>query len=116
MAVQKMQEAGELVREQEKSVELTKATFGQITEAIKESVQFVEMINGSSQKIEENKNSVLNNIETLSAVAQQNAASTQQASAAIEEQTASVEDIAHASESLAGMAQDLQGMIEKFRI
>lgn len=115
-AVQKMTEAGVIVREQEKSVELTKTTFDHIAHAIAESDAHVKIFNESSIKMEANKEVVVANIETLSAVAQQNAASTQEASAAIEEQAASATEIANASEELAEMAESLQRMIGKFKV
>ena len=115
-AVQKMHESGIIVKEEEKSVALTKETFDQIAEAIGRSEKMVNSINQTSIKMEENKTRVMGNIDTLSAVAEENAASTEQASAAIEEQTASAEQIAEASEDLSEMAQSLQTMIRKFKV
>lgn len=115
-AVQKMHESGIIVKEEEKSVELTKETFDQIAQAIGQSEKMVTLINQTSIKMEENKANVMVNIDTLSAVAQENAASTEEASAAIEEQTASAEQIADASEDLSEMAQNLQAMIRKFKV
>lgn len=115
-AVQKMKEAGAIVREQEKSVELTKSTFDNIAHAISESEAHVRVFNDSSVRMEDNKKIVVTNVETLSAVAQQNAASTQEASAAIEEQAASATEIANASEELAEMAENLQRMISRFTV
>ena len=115
-AVEKMKESNVIVMEEEKSVEHTRETFDQIANAINESERMVNLINHTSLKMEENKMVVLGNIDTLSAVAEENAASTEEASAAIEEQTASAEQIADASQDLAEMAQSLQEMIRKFKI
>jgi len=115
-AVQKMKESSAIVAEEEKSVELTKETFDKIAHAIRQSEQMVNLINRTSLKMEDNKKIVLGNIETLSAVAEENAAATQEASAAIEEQTASAEQIADASEDLSEMAQNLQEMIRRFKV
>lgn len=115
-AVEKMKESNVIVMEEEKSVEHTRETFDQIANAINESERMVNLINQTSLKMEENKLVVLGNIDTLSAVAEENAASTEEASAAIEEQTASAEQIADASQDLAEMAQSLQEMIRKFKI
>ena len=115
-AVEKMKESNVIVMEEEKSVEHTRETFDQIANAINESEKMVNLINHTSLKMEENKMVVLGNIDTLSAVAEENAASTEEASAAIEEQTASAEQIADASQDLAEMAQSLQEMIRKFKI
>ncbi len=115
-AVEKMQEASEIVTEQGNNVDLTKRTFEEIAKAIQESNQRVAQIYASSLIMESGKADVLTNVETLSAVAQQNAASTQEVSAAIEEQSASAEEISNASEELSHLAQDLQELIKRFKI
>ena len=53
-------------------------------------------------------------IENLSAIAQENAATTQQASA--ETQVQSINDISSASENLAVIAQELQEQVSKFKL
>lgn len=115
-AVQKMNQMNEIVKEEQISVVKTRETFGQISEAIKRSEEMVSLINETSLHMEESKIRVMNNIDTLSAVAEENAASTEEASAAIEEQTASAEQIADASEDLSEMAQTLQTLIQKFKV
>lgn len=116
MAVAKMKEASAIVEEQAQSVDLTGNVFNLITHAIKDSERLVGEIDDSSKKMKQSNDRVSNNISMLSAVAQQNAASTEEASAAIEEQTASAEEIASASEDLSEMAQSLQELIHKFNI
>ena len=106
----------EIVKEEQLSVVKTRETFGQISDAIKRSEEMVSLINETSLLMEESKIRVMNNIDTLSAVAEENAASTEEASAAIEEQTASAEQIADASEDLSEMAQTLQTLIQKFKV
>ena len=115
-AVQKMNQMNEIVKEEQISVVKTRETFGQISDAIKRSEEMVTLINETSLHMEESKIRVMNNIDTLSAVAEENAASTEEASAAIEEQTASAEQIADASEDLSEMAQTLQTLIQKFKV
>ena len=115
-AVQKMNQMNEIVKEEQLSVVKTRETFGQISDAIKRSEEMVTLINETSLHMEESKIRVMNNIDTLSAVAEENAASTEEASAAIEEQTASAEQIADASEDLSEMAQTLQTLIQKFKV
>lgn len=116
MAVTKMNEASSIFKEQEQSVNLTGNTFDLITHAIKNSERLVQEIDDSSKKMKQSNDRVSNTISMLSAVAQQNAASTEEASATIEEQSASAEEIASASEDLAEMAQSLQELIHKFKV
>jgi methyl-accepting chemotaxis protein len=116
MAVQKMEETGRILKEQEESVKLTEGKFKEISAAMKTTDEVVGIINDASGIIEEHKNQVKDIMQTLSAVAEENAAATQQTSAAMQEQTASVDEIADTSEYLAELAQELQKLISKFKI
>lgn len=115
-AVDKMREAGELTKEQEKSVVLSKSTFSSISEAIHSTEQMVIVVGEGSERMENSKLMVLERVEALSAIAEENAASTEEASASVEEQSASALEIANASEDLSEMAQQLQSMIARFKV
>lgn len=115
-AVEKMREAGELTKEQEKSVVLSKSTFSSISEAIHSTEQMVIVVGEGSERMENSKLMVLERVEALSAIAEENAASTEEASASVEEQSASALEIANASEDLSEMAQHLQSMIARFKV
>lgn len=115
IAVKKMEEAGTIVRLQEESVAETRDTFENISLAIKKSDQMVNEISASAEGMNVRKESILANIERLSVVSEENAASTEETSATIEEQTASAEEIANASSELSDMAQNLQDMIMRFK-
>lgn len=115
-AVKKMEEAGIIVKEQEETVEQTEVKFNEITTAMENASAAVRILNESSTQMEDRKNGILDTMQSLSAVAEENAASTEQASAAMEEQTASIEEIANASEDLSHLSLELQSLIQKFSI
>lgn len=115
-AVEKMLEAGEIVKAQETSVNNTRDIFNEIAMAMNNAQQMVQLIEKASMIMDAQKNQVQDVIQTLSAVAQENAASTEEASAAMEEQTASIEEISNASENLAELAVTLRSLIEQFRV
>lgn len=100
MAVEKMQEAAEIVGDQETSVQETEHKYKEILEAMESAKEAVETLIDSSERMESRKNAVQATIENLSAVAEENAASTEEASAAMEEQTASMEEISNSSDGL----------------
>ncbi len=116
VAVEKVVEAGALAKEQETSVKLSADKFDEIENAMKSAERSVKVLLESSIDMETNKNEVQDSIQSLSAVAEENAASTEEASAAMEEQTASIEEIANSSEGLSVLAQELKTLIERFRI
>ncbi len=113
-AVKTIQEMSKVINEQTESVNNNKNSYLAIEEAIKGAVIGVKQLNVSGNEMEKMKTEILDSLQNLSAIAEENAASTQQVTASIEEQTASVEDIAKSSEALANLAQDLQTIIRKF--
>lgn len=115
-AVQKMIEAGEIVKNQELSVGNTRDKFNEIANSMDKAAKMVELIEKASLIMEDQKNQVQDVLQTLSAVAEENAASTEEASAAIEEQTASIQEISHASENLSELAVTLRQLIDQFRV
>lgn len=115
-AVETIEMMNAIILEQTDSVKNSKNSFMDIAQAIKTAEQSVEQINLSGQQMEEKKNKILDTIQNLSAIAEENSASTQQVMASIEEQSASVEEIANSSESLASLAENLQNIIRKFKI
>lgn len=115
-AVEKIEEAGVIAKEQEESVKQTEHKFNEISSAMKNAGKVVEIINNTSVQMEERKDEVLDSLQTLSAVAEENAAGTEEAAAAIEEQTASIEEIANATEGLSQLSLELQMLIKKFKV
>lgn len=113
-AVAKMTEAGEIVKNQEEIVELTRDKFNEIAKAMRLAQTIVERIEQASQLMAVQKEQVQDVLQSLSAVAQENAASTEEATAAIEEQTHAIEEISSASENLAELAVTLRTLLSKF--
>jgi methyl-accepting chemotaxis protein len=76
----------------------------------------IERLNLSGEAMEEKKTDILDTIQTLSAIAEENAASTEESAASVEEQTASMDEISSASQSLADLASSLNQAIGKFKV
>ncbi|HAS72557.1 MAG TPA: hypothetical protein DCS67_00260 [Clostridiales bacterium UBA8960] len=115
-AVTKVIEAEEIVKYQEKTVGETRNKFSEISSAMALAQQMVMLIEESSGIMDTQKNQVQDVIQNLSAVAEENAASTEEASAAIQEQSASIIEISSASENLAALAVRLKTLLEKFNV
>lgn len=115
-AVDVMKKVRQILDEQSAQVDLTEGKYVEISTAIQLSAQAVTSIETTSRLMEQKKNQVLDTIQSLSSVAQENAAGTEEASAYIEEQTSSMEDIAKSSEDLSEMAQEMNELISKFKM
>ena len=115
-AVAKVIEAEEIVKYQEKTVSETRSKFSEISSAMALAQEMVALIEESSRLMDTQKNQVQDVIQNLSAVAEENAASTEEASAAIQEQSASIVQISNASENLAELAVTLRALLGKFSV
>lgn len=115
-AVTTMKEVEEIVREQDEKLSMTGMKFSKISTSVLECERLVKHLAASSQELSEKNGSVVQVVESLSAIAQQNAATAQEAAASIETQTQSINDISAASENLAEIATNLQAEISRFRI
>ncbi len=114
-AVNRMEKASEIVEKSEAQNEVTKDKFNQIEEAVAKSKLIVDKITENSKNIEAKNNEIIGVIQNLSAIAEENAATTQQASANVETQTNSINDISSASSNLAEIANELQIEISEFK-
>lgn len=106
----------DIMHTQSVSVKEAKEKFEGITEAVEGTKDIINKLNLSSEGMNDMKDQMLQVIQSLSAIAEENAAGTEEASASTEEQTAAIEEVANASQELAQMAQDLNGLISKFKL
>ena len=115
-AVDYMMKVLEILKQQEASVQLTRDKYKEIIQAIKSAEEALKKLNQSGDELEAHKSGISEALQSLSAIAEENAAGTQEASATIEEQATSIEDMASASEGLSNMALQLKEMICKFKV
>jgi methyl-accepting chemotaxis protein len=115
-AVMSMERINEISEEQSRSVGNTKVKYESIKGAMEDSVEAINQLNTSEVEMTKAKNEILDMLQTLSAIAEENAASTEEASSAMVEQSASMDDIAKSSERLASLASILQQIILRFKV
>jgi methyl-accepting chemotaxis protein len=115
-AVMSMERINEISQEQSRSVGNTKIKYESIKGAMEDSVEAINQLNASEVEMTKAKNEILDMLQTLSAIAEENAASTEEASSAMVEQSASMDDIAKSSERLASLASILQQIILRFKV
>ncbi len=114
-AVQTMQQVISIIEQQGESVQATDMKYKTIADAINMSVERISQMNSLSAEMEQNKINILDIMQSLAAIAEQNAASTQQVSASVEEQTASLEEISNSSERLKQLVNELNLLVSKFK-
>lgn len=115
-AVETMKETSGIIKKQNEKLDETKNKFDEISDALTHSENIVIDITKSSNQIENENKILLGGIESLSAIAQENAATTEEAAASVETQTHSIVDVSSASENLSNIANELQKEVSKFNI
>lgn len=115
-AVNTMNSVGGILEAQESRIEETEENFRKISVALGRSEKIVERLRESSEIIGSMNETVVEVIGNLSAIAEENAATTEEATASVTYQTQSVQDISKVCEQLAQIAGGLQEEISKFKI
>ena len=115
-AVSSMKLISTTSEEQHNSVSDTIQKYHDISEAMKQSEKAVDELNSSEKDMEMANNEIKNMLQSLSAIAEQNASNSQQAASTMEEQTASVQVVAEVSDRLIKLAEDLRASVTKFKI
>lgn len=115
-AVEKMNEVKIILQNQVASVSETEHKYNEISNAIGVAEKAIAQMNESAEEMELMKGNILDVVQSMSAIAEENAASTEEASASTQEQAASIIEMSQASEELSELAQVLNENISKFNI
>ncbi len=115
-AVTRMAKATEIAIEQDLQSKVSREKFNEIEEAVIRSQEIVNRIGENSNQIKIKNDEIIGVIETLSSIAEENAATTEQANANVDTQTESINDISSASSNLAEIASELQDEVSNFNL
>jgi methyl-accepting chemotaxis protein len=115
-AVESMDKVKGITIEQVESVSGTRNKYQEIHSAMNEASEAIKLLSMYEKEMIQAKDGIMDMLQTLSAIAQENAASTEEASSAMLEQTASMEEIAKSSEGLAKLSISLQEIINRIKI
>ncbi len=115
-AVNRIQIAAEIVKEQEKQNQVTIRKFNEIEEAVNLSKAVVDKLSEGSVMIKDNNTRIEGVIDNLTALADENAATAEQVSISVDNQAEGISEISKASQNLARIAAQLQAEVERFVI
>lgn len=106
----------ESIETQSKSVALTKEKYSSIDFSIRQINEEIEHLNLLSNELEGSKSNIFDTANSLSSIAQENAASTQEASAFSEEILASMTTMADISLDMEELSHELENLIHSYKI
>ena len=111
-----MGEVKGIVDEQRDKLELTKKQFEFLYEGIEKSRNETELIKGQTDICDDARKKVVDVISNLSAISEENAASTQETTASMEELNATINLLAESSGNLLELSENLNKNIDFFQI
>lgn len=104
------------LEEQQKNLDATKVQFSNVKDGLISSREETAEINVKAKECDDSKNLVTNIISNLSALSEENAASTEETTASMEELNSTVNMLAGSAENLKKMAAELAEKIQYFKI
>lgn len=113
--VKTIDEVNKTIENQTDIVGETKEKFDGIAEALSKVKSVIDALNTSGVGMENKKNDMAEILGNLSAISEENAASTEQTLATVESQTSSISRIADISRELADLAKDIQNNLNRFK-
>lgn len=111
-----MDEVKERLAEQQAKLNESMDKFGNVETGIVESRKGTDVINTQAAQCDDARNSVVDIIQNLSAISEENAASTQQTTASMQELNATINLLAQSAKNLKSLATDLQKNTEFFQL
>ncbi|MGN0374925.1 MAG: methyl-accepting chemotaxis protein [Butyrivibrio sp.] len=114
--VEYMKLVKEAVAEQEEKINETKNIFGNVRTSISSSLEGIEGIGNKSNMLNGMREKIVEIIQDLSAVSEQNAASTQETTASAQELSSVLNELASAANRLNELAEQLDNVISVFKV
>ncbi len=90
--------------------------FSEIRDSIEKIVHLIEDMSKSSQALFMGKEKMIDLMSNLSAIAEENAASTEETAASTQEQTAAINEISRMTDQLSALSRSLRVIAEQFRL
>ncbi|MFJ7732401.1 methyl-accepting chemotaxis protein [Lysinibacillus sp. NPDC097231] len=94
----------------------TNETFEQISKAVEDMIQNINVISGNLNRLAQNSESINASVDEMASISQESAAGVEQTTATVEETAATMEEISKSANQLAGMAEELNTQLQKFKI
>lgn len=115
-AVEIMKDVKSSMKEQSEYVGRTDGVFGEIREEVDASVEAMHYILKKTNEMDDTRCKVVDGVQSLTAIAEENAAGTEETSASVTEISAVVADISKKSEELRRIAETLERDMNMFKI
>ncbi len=114
-SVETMEEVKNIIAQQSEDVDKTEAAFGEVSTGIDQSLDVIQLISDKVATMDEARIHVVDTVQSLTAIAEENAASTQESSASVTTISGIALDIEQNSGDLKDIAQALEDNMNQFK-
>lgn len=114
-AVATMEQVQRIIDEQSQDVDRTGEVFRSVSDGIQESIDGINLIGQKVQQMDQARIAVVDTVSNLSAIAEENAASTQESSASVTSITGIADEMQISSEDMRKIAEDLDQRMAAFK-
>lgn len=115
-AVQTMNEVKEIMQKQTENVAETDSQVMEVIHEVEQSIKAIGAVTVKTEKINETRASVVDTVQNLSAIAEENAASTQETSAAVTQVSSIIAGIADNAKHLKDISVELDNSMKVFQV
>lgn len=114
-AVATMEQVQRIIDEQSRDVDRTGEVFQSVSDGIQKSIDGINLIGQKVQNMDQARIAVVDTVSNLSAIAEENAASTQESSASVTSITGIADEMQISSEDMRKIAEDLDQRMAAFK-
>ncbi len=115
-AVETMGQVKVVINKQSQNVEFTEEIFKTVKEKVNDSMKEIDSIVDSTNNMDKSRITVVDTVQDLSAIAEENAASTEETFASVSQVKDIIENVADNAEHLRQIAENLDKEIKQFKI
>ena len=115
-AVSIMEDVKEIFKKQSEHVDNTKQAFDEIQKNVEQSIAGMSAIDDKTKQLDKERSGVIDIVQNLSAIAQENAASTEETSASVTEVKAISDQLSEEADSLKNISHTMEQSMAVFQI
>ena len=111
-----MNEVKEMMEQQSQNVTNTNEQVAQLIREVEQSLGLIDTVSDRTAKINEARGSVVDTVQNLSAIAEENAASTEETSASVTEISGIINEIADEAQELKNISNQMDDTMSMFEL
>ncbi len=115
-SIEKMREVNDYLQEQQTNLKNTQEEFVNVSSGIQDTRNQSGIVDGQAKECDESRVNVIDIISSLSAISQENAASTEETTASIQELTATINVVANQANEVKEQAETLEKAMKFFKL